>query len=70
MPASRYFWDDGFAAVAARPHDAKGKPIANSQPEGPAIARYAAAGGLLTTPTDYAKLLVEMLTPRDGIRSG
>ena len=25
MPSSRYFWDDGFAAVAARPHDAKGQ---------------------------------------------
>jgi len=66
MASSRYFWDDGFAAVAARPHDAKGQRLANSRPEGPAIARYAAAGGLLTTPTDYAKFLVEMLTPRDG----
>jgi CubicO group peptidase (beta-lactamase class C family) len=46
-------------------HDEKGKPTKlNRKPTGPSVARYGAAGGLCTTPTDYAKFLIEVIDPK------
>ena len=64
MAASRYLWDADLERHAARPHDSTGRPIAKPQPSRPAVSRYAAAGGLLTTPTDYAKFLIEVMAPK------
>jgi CubicO group peptidase (beta-lactamase class C family) len=48
----------------ARGHDEAGKPFPLGKPTGPSIARYAAAGALLTTPTDYARFMIEVLDPK------
>jgi CubicO group peptidase (beta-lactamase class C family) len=46
-------------------HDPKGQPLkASRKPSGPAVARYGVAGGLSTTPTDYAKFLIEIVAPK------
>jgi CubicO group peptidase (beta-lactamase class C family) len=66
MPSSGYLWSDVFEKHAARPHDEHGKPLPKSKPTATDAARYAAAGGLHTTPTDYAKFLVEVITATKG----
>ena len=64
MTASGYAWNDTFEKRMARPHDEKGKPFANNKPGATEIARYAAAGELRTTPTDYAKFMIEVIDPK------
>jgi CubicO group peptidase (beta-lactamase class C family) len=63
MGASRYVWDDTLRNYAA-PHDAEGKPSAKRKTKATTAARYGAAGGLHTTPTDYAKFLIEVIQPK------
>ena len=38
--------------------------MAARRPTRPDVARYGAAGGLLTTPADYAKFLIEVIDPK------
>jgi len=65
MASSGYLWNDTIETHMARGHDSEGKPSEiNRRPTGPAVARYAAAGGLCTTPTDYAKFLIEVIEPK------
>ncbi len=66
MASSGYVWNDVFEKHAARPHDAQGRPLPKRKPTATDAARYAAAGGLHTTPTDYAKFLVEVMTATKG----
>jgi CubicO group peptidase (beta-lactamase class C family) len=67
MASSGYLWTDTMEKHMARGHDEKGKPTnINRRPTGPAVARYAAAGGLCTTPTDYARFLIEVIHPKRG----
>jgi CubicO group peptidase (beta-lactamase class C family) len=67
MASSGYLWSDTMEKHMARGHDEKGNPTnINRKPTGPAVARYAAAGGLCTTPTDYARFLVEVINPKRG----
>jgi len=69
MNASGYLWTDGMEAHVARGHDPTGKPLeTNRKPSGPALARYGMAGGLFTTPSDYAKFLLEILEPQPSDR--
>ena len=49
---------------AARPHDEKGTPLDFNTPTAESIARYGAAGGLLTTPSDYARFVIEVVNPK------
>lgn len=49
---------------AARPHDEKGSPLDSNTPTAESIARYGAAGGLLTTPSDYARFIIEVVNPK------
>jgi CubicO group peptidase (beta-lactamase class C family) len=64
MASSGYVWNDTFEKHAARPHNAEGKPLTKAKPKATDAARYAAAGGLHTTPTDYAKFLIEVIYPK------
>jgi CubicO group peptidase (beta-lactamase class C family) len=64
MHASGYVWNDSFAKHAARPHDVMGKPLTKSKPTAADAARYAAVGGLHTSPSDYAKFLIEVVAPK------
>jgi hypothetical protein len=49
----------------AWPHDSAGRPLPrNKKPTHESVARYGAAGDLLTTPTDYAKFLIEVIAPK------
>jgi CubicO group peptidase (beta-lactamase class C family) len=71
MASSGYLWNDTMEKHMARGHDEEGKPTnINRKPTGPAVARYAAAGGLCTTPTDYARFLIAVIDPkpRDAFR--
>jgi len=65
MGASLYVWNDAHQNYAT-PHDAQGKPSAKRKTKAPTAARYGAAGGLHTTPTDYAKFLIEVIQPKAG----
>lgn len=65
MNSSGYAANDLRERHGATGHDSDGNPFPKRRPTGPAIARYAAAGALLTTPTDYAKFLIEILNPKN-----
>ncbi len=69
MTSSGYLWNDTIEQRMATGYDEKGKPI-KRKPTCPHLARYAALGGLSTTPTDYAKFLIEVIDPKasDGFR--
>jgi CubicO group peptidase (beta-lactamase class C family) len=64
MTSSRYVWNEEAARRMARPHDPDGKPLVNNKSTESSVARYGSAGALLTTPTDYAKFLIEVIDPK------
>jgi CubicO group peptidase (beta-lactamase class C family) len=65
MASSGYFWTDAIERHLAAGHDPEGKPTGiNRKPSRPALARYASAGGLATTPTDYMKFVIEVIDPK------
>ena len=66
MTSSGYLWDETLEPRLARRHDATGQPMNMFRPTRPAVARYASAGGLLTTASDYATFVTAVLEPRDG----
>jgi CubicO group peptidase (beta-lactamase class C family) len=64
MTSSGYVWSDAFARRMARPHDPGGTPNDNKRSTPESVARYGSAGALLTTPTDYAKFVIEVIDPK------
>jgi CubicO group peptidase (beta-lactamase class C family) len=64
MASSGYLWNGTMEKHMAPGHDEKGKPTKIRKPTGPSVARYAAAAGLWTTPTDYAQFLIEVIDPK------
>jgi CubicO group peptidase (beta-lactamase class C family) len=66
MGMSGYVWRPEYGAHAARPHDEQGRPGRKRRPTACDAARYASAGGLHTTASDYAKFLIEVVDPRPG----
>jgi CubicO group peptidase (beta-lactamase class C family) len=60
MSSSGYLYRPGMA----RPHNEKGVMLANRKATPVDAARYGSAGGLHTTPTDYAKFLIEIVNPK------
>jgi CubicO group peptidase (beta-lactamase class C family) len=64
MSRSGYVQRDRTFKYRARPHNANGDPLP-FRPGGPIdLARYGAAGGLLTNPADYARFLMEVIDPK------
>ncbi len=72
MASSGYRSNRTTERHGATGHDREGKPLPMVKPTGPSVARYAAAGALLTTPTDFARFMIEVLNPGgpDTIRLG
>ena len=64
MGCSGFVWNELFERKAAKPHDSNGKPFAKDKPTPISAARYGVAGGLQTTPKDYAKFLIELIDPK------
>jgi CubicO group peptidase (beta-lactamase class C family) len=66
MTSSTYLWNRTIEPHLAHPHDAKGAPFATQPPTPASMARYGAAGELWRTPTDYARLLIEVVRQNDS----
>jgi CubicO group peptidase (beta-lactamase class C family) len=63
MEASGYVWNDHYERHMARPHDTAGGALDNQKNTADSVARYGSAGALLSTPTDFAKFLCEVIAP-------
>jgi CubicO group peptidase (beta-lactamase class C family) len=63
MASSGYAWTPAMQRALATPHDISGQPLPNVPPSGAAIGRYGAAGALMTTATDFARFLIEVMQP-------
>jgi len=64
MRSSGYVWTDTFARRMARPHDKSGTPLNNQKSTPADVARYGSAGALLTTTTDYARFVANVIDPK------
>jgi CubicO group peptidase (beta-lactamase class C family) len=64
MSSSEYVWNPSLARRSAVPHDASGKAMSGHRWSAIDAARYASSGGLLSTPADYARFLIEVIKPR------
>lgn len=65
MTSSGYLWNESIESHVARGHGENGLPFEDKRkPSGPSLARYGMAGGLFTTPTDYAKFVIEIIDPK------
>jgi CubicO group peptidase (beta-lactamase class C family) len=64
MRSSGYFVTDANQRKMALPHDNEGNLLPHGRPTGPSVTRYASAGALLTTPTDYANFIIQILDPK------
>jgi CubicO group peptidase (beta-lactamase class C family) len=60
MTSSGYLYKEGMA----RPYDNTGRLIGDRKATAIEAARFGSAGGLHTTPTDYAKFLIELIDPK------
>ncbi|HYO80268.1 MAG TPA: serine hydrolase domain-containing protein [Bryobacteraceae bacterium] len=64
MESSCYLASEKPGKPFAHGHDLKGQPVARGKGHPADAARYASAGGLLTTASDYARFLLEVIDPR------
>lgn len=64
MVSSGYAWTPAMQRALATPHDSAGQPLPKNPPSAPAIARYGSAGALMTTATDYARFVIEVMQPK------
>jgi CubicO group peptidase (beta-lactamase class C family) len=65
MTSSGYIWNADYETRVAQGHDVNGQ-LRRPRRRATAVdaARYAAAGGLHTTATEYAKFLLEVIDPK------
>jgi CubicO group peptidase (beta-lactamase class C family) len=68
MDSTGYVWTKRFERHAADPHDEQGRLLDAKRPSDIDAARYGAAGGLLTTPTDYTNFLIQIVNPKSSDR--
>jgi CubicO group peptidase (beta-lactamase class C family) len=68
MTSSGYVWNGMFEQQMALPHDRGGKPLPRKRSSAEDVARYGSSGALLTTPTDYARFLIEVIAPKTSDR--
>lgn len=64
MTSSGYVWRQEFQERMAHPHDTNGMLLKSGKSTSTDVARYGSAGSLVTTPTDYAKFLIEVMDPK------
>ena len=64
MNDSGYLRTAALSRNIARPHNGVGQLLPDREPTRASVARYGAMGGLLTTATDYARFLIEILEPK------
>jgi CubicO group peptidase (beta-lactamase class C family) len=64
MNSSGYVWTAAIVDQVASPHDENGQPLPLKPSTAVDVARYGSAGSLMTTATDYAKFLIEVMQPK------
>jgi CubicO group peptidase (beta-lactamase class C family) len=63
MASSGYVWNGRMDKFMARPHDEKRKAEKNNRATVEHVTRFGSAGELRTTPSDYARFLIEVINP-------
>lgn len=66
MNNSGYVWTEAIGTDQALPHDPNGQLTVKSHQTATDMARYAAAGGLLTSANDYARFIIGLFSPKDN----
>jgi CubicO group peptidase (beta-lactamase class C family) len=64
MTSSGYVCTEAIGKKMAHPHDKNGLALPVRKSSAVDVARYGSAGALLTTATDYAKFLIEVIHPK------
>lgn len=64
MARSGYVWTPAMQGNAATPHDKAGQRLPQSGSTALSVARYGSSGSLMTTASDYAAFLVEVMQPK------
>jgi len=63
MTRSGYAWTPAMQQRLATSHDKDGAPLPQQRSTSLEVARYGSAGSLVTTATDYARFLIEVMRP-------
>lgn len=64
MTSSGYVWTEPIGRRLVGRHDRDGRPMTRIRATPREVARYGSAGALLSTPTDYARFIIEIIAPR------
>ena len=65
MSTSGYVWTEAIGQNQALAHDTGGKLISKPHQTATDMARYASAGGLLTSANDYAHFITGLFIPKE-----
>jgi CubicO group peptidase (beta-lactamase class C family) len=64
MMSSGYVWTEAIGKRMATAHDKNGRPVPRPKNTALDVTRYGSSGSLLTTATDYATFLLEIVDPK------